>query len=266
MGLSGIFGKLPSAVNPGAATVNMMSWRERFQHLLLPATCLLCGAEGVMGRDLCAGCAAVLPRNALACPGCAASIAPGQTGLCRQCQMQPRSFDRAFAPFRYRPPVDFLICGLKFAGRLSYARLLGDLFTAALAESPISLPDCIIPVPLHPLRLRERGFNQALELARVVARRRKIPLIANGLQRVRHTLRQTDLDAHHRQLNPLGAFAIGQTLPGARVALIDDVMTTGSTAAECARILRDGGAVSVEVWAVGRAGGDSLSASPKVNG
>jgi len=200
-----------------------------------------------MGRDLCAGCMATLPRNILAC---------GHAGCCRQCQNQPRSFDHAFAPFRYQPPVDFLICGLKFAGRLSYARLLGERFAAALAERAAPLPDCIIPVPLHPLRLRERGFNQALELARSAAYRWKIPLLADGLQRLRHTVRQTELNAHRRQENPRGAFAIGAMRPGSRVALIDDVMTTGSTVAECARILRDSGAASVEVWAVARAGGD----------
>jgi len=236
--------------------MNPAAWRERLQHLLLPPTCLLCGAVGTMGRDLCAGCMATLPRNILACPGCAIPVAAGHAGCCRQCQNQPRSFDHAFAPFRYQPPVDFLICGLKFAGRLSYARLLGERFAAALAERAAPLPDCIIPVPLHPLRLRERGFNQALELARSAAYRWKIPLLANGLQRLRHTVRQTELNAHRRQENPRGAFAIGAMRPGSRVALIDDVMTTGSTVAECARILRDSGAASVEVWAVARAGGD----------
>ncbi len=236
------------------AVVNAAAWRARFQRLLLPPICLLCGAAGAMGRDLCAGCAAALPRNAAACPGCALPLAAGQTGTCDDCRLQPRSFDRVFAPFRYEPPLDFLICGLKFAGRLSHARLLSELFAAALAERNAPLPDCIVPVPLHPLRLRERGFNQALELARPAARFLRRPVLANGLQRVRHTARQTELDARRRQLNPLGAFAIGHPLPGVRVALIDDVMTTGSTVRECARVLRASGATDIEIWAVGRAG------------
>lgn len=230
------------------------AWLERFHHILLPPTCLLCGAAGTDGRDLCAGCAADLPRNASACPVCALPLA-GQTGCCDSCRTHLPLYDRALAPFRYRPPIDFLIRRLKFSGRLSHARLLGDLFATALAERSGPWPDCIIPVPLHPLRLRERGFNQALELARPIARRWQIPLLTEGLRRVRHTTPQTRLDARARQTNPLGAFALSKPLPGARVALLDDVMTTASTVAECARVLRAGGAADIEIWIISRAGG-----------
>lgn len=151
--------------------------------------------------------------------------------------------------------MDFLILGLKFHHRLSHARLLGELFAAALVERNAPLPDCIIPVPLHPLRLRERGFNQALELARPSARRWRIPLLIHGLRRVRHTLPQTQLDAIRRQENLLGAFAADQSLSGRRVALMDDVVTTASTVAECSRILRASGAADIEIWAIGRTTG-----------
>ena len=113
-----------------------------------------------------------------------------------------------------------------------------------------------MPVPLHPRRLRERGFNQALELARAAAHCFGIPLWINGLRRVRHTLPQVRLDAHQRRTNPLGAFALGALLPGQRIALMDDVVTTASTIGECARVLRAGGATDIEIWAIGRAGGD----------
>lgn len=231
------------------------AWLEQFQHILLPPTCLLCGAAGAHGRDLCAGCAVDLPRNVFACPRCALPLPAGQTGCCDSCRRHPPLYDRTFAPFRYRPPMDFLIRRLKFSGRLSHARLLGDLFVAVLAERGGPWPDCIIPVPLHPRRLRERGFNQALELARPTARRLQIPLLAEGLRRVRYTTPQTRLDARARQTNPLGAFALGQPPTGARIALIDDVMTTSSTVAECARVLRTGGAVDIEIWVISRAGG-----------
>ncbi|MFZ4790989.1 MAG: ComF family protein [Candidatus Competibacteraceae bacterium] len=251
--LTGIFGKPPGTVNPGASAMIAVG-AAGLQRLLLPPTCLLCGADGALGRDLCAGCAADLPRNHTACPGCAIPLAGSQNGFCAKCQAEPRSFARTFAPFRYQPPVDFLIRGLKFEGRLSHARLLGELFAAALAERTEPLPDCIIPVPLHPRRLRERGFNQALELARAAAARFRIPLLATGLRRVHYTTPQTRLDAHHRQINPLGAFASGRWEIRLRVALIDDVMTTGSTVGECARVLRAGGVNEVEVWALGRTG------------
>jgi len=232
------------------------AWSRAPWHGLLPPICLLCGATGTTDRDLCAGCDADLPRNARACPGCALPLAAGSNGDCEYCRARSFSFDRAFVPFRYRPPVDFLILGLKFTHRLSHARLLGELFAAALAERNAPPPDCIIPVPLHPLRLRERGFNQALELARPSARRFGVPLLANGLCRVRYTPPQTQMDASRRHDNPQGAFAANRPLSGRRVALMNDVVTTASTVAECSRILRASGAADIEIWAIGRATAD----------
>jgi len=229
------------------------AWLSAARTWLLPPLCLLCGAAGSDGRDLCAACSADLPPNDRACSGCALPLAASRTGPCGTCLTRPRAFDRAFAPFRYRPPLDRLIHGLKFDGRLSHARLLGDLFADRLAARGAPWPDCIIPVPLHPLRLRERGFNQALELARASARRLRIPLAREGLRRIRHTTPQTRLDARQRRTNPLGAFAPGPLPAGARVALMDDVITTASTVAECARVLRANGAATVEVWAIARA-------------
>lgn len=226
---------------------------ERLQHFILPPICLLCGAAGEAGCDLCAGCAADLPRNVSACAICALPLPAGHAGLCGHCCSQPPPYDRAFAPFCYQPPINFLIRQLKFSGRLSYARLLSTLFAEALAERGGPWPDCIVPVPLHSTRLRERGFNQALELARTAACRLNIPLQAEGLRRIRYTTPQTLLDTHARQTNPLGAFVLNHSLTGSRVALIDDVMTTTSTISECARILRAGGAVNIEVWVLARA-------------
>ena len=188
-----MFGNAPHLVNQRRQAM-IAAWLGRLEHLVLPPTCLLCGAAGAAGLDLCAGCLRDLPRNRTACPRCATPLPLGGTGACARCRAQPPDFDRAFVPFRYQPPVDFLITRLKFGGRLTCARLLGELFAAALAERSDPLPDCIAPVPLHPRRLRERGFNQALELARAAARRCGIPLWINGLRRVRHT----------RPANPVG--------------------------------------------------------------
>jgi ComF family protein len=152
--------------------------------------------------------------------------------------------------------MDFLIRRLKFNGRLSHARLLGELLADALAARGSPWPDCIVPVPLHPLRLRERGFNQSLELARAAAHRLRIPLKVEGLKRIRYTTPQTRLDTQARQTNPLGAFMLNHSLRGSRIALIDDVMTTASTVSECARILRTGGVADIEIWIIARAGGE----------
>jgi ComF family protein len=146
-----------------------------------------------------------------------------------------------------------LIRGLKFDGRLSHARLLGDLFADRLALRGEPWPDYIVPVPLHPQRLRERGFNQALELARAAAQRFRIPLATEGLRRIRRTTPQIQLDARQRRTNLLGAFAPGRLPTGSRVAIMDDVITTASTVAECAQILRASGATDIEVWAIARA-------------
>ena len=232
------------------------TWLGALERLILPPTCLLCGAAGAARLDLCAGCLRDLPRNFSACPRCATPLPLAGIGACVRCRAQPLAFDRAFVPFRYQPPVDVLITRLKFGGRLACARLLGELFVAALAERGNPPPDCIVPVPLHPRRLRERGFNQSLELARAAAHRFGIPLWINGLRRVRHTVPQTQLNARQRQTNPLGAFALNGPLTGTRIALMDDVVTTGSTINECARVLRAGGAADIEIWAIGRAGGD----------
>lgn len=237
---------------PGVAA----AWLNTLQNGLLPPTCLLCGVDGAGQRDLCAGCAADLPRNMPACPRCALPLSNNAAEMCQNCSRQLPVFGRAFAPFRYQPPIDALIKGLKFGRRLAHARLLGDLFAAALAERGDPRPDCIVPVPLHPLRLRERGFNQALELARTAARRFQIPLCAAGLRRIRYTLSQTQLDAHRRQTNPVGAFALGAPLPGPRVAIMDDVITTASTIAECVRVLHYGGATEIQIWGISRASAD----------
>ncbi len=249
------FGNSSPIIHHGMLNV-AFSWLNRLQYRLLPSTCLLCGADGAEPRDLCAGCLADLPRNVNPCPRCAVPLPINVSGLCNSCQAQPPLFDRAFAPFRYQPPLDALIKTLKFGGRLANARLLGDLFATALIERGGPWPDCIVPVPLHPQRLRERGFNQALELARTAARRLRIPLQPSLLQRIRYTQSQTQLDAHRRQTNPLGAFALGHSLPGTHIALIDDVMTTASTISECARVLHSAGAIRLEVWAISRASAD----------
>ncbi len=144
---------------------------------------------------------------------------------------------------------------LKFNSRLALARSLGILMADWLQEHIGDPPDCIIPVPLHAARLRERGFNQSLELARPIARRLHLPLDTHRCRRLRNTPPQADLTARHRHSNIKGAFGVTEKISG-HIAIIDDVMTTGSTAQEMSRILLDAGAAEVEVWVCARAGSD----------
>ena len=218
---------------------------------LLPLRCLLCGAAGADGMDLCADCAAELPRNRSCCARCALPLATPAVH-CGECQRRPPRWDAAWAPFRYGWPLDRLESRYKFGRDLAAGRTL----TALWQREPQAgaKPQLIVPVPLHQTRLRQRGYNQALELARPLAQALAIPLRHDVLRRDRATSAQTELDAVARRRNVRGAFSVraGIALP-AHVAILDDVMTTGSTLAECTRVLKRAGVQRVDVWALARA-------------
>jgi ComF family protein len=225
-------------------------WPDRLFNALFPATCILCGADGHADADICTPCLDDLPRNTPCCPRCALPLA--ETALCGACLKQPPHFDRCTAPLRYEGPVPGLITGLKFHQQLANARLLAGLFLSHLQTQPDPLPELIIPVPLHPRRLKTRGYNQALELGKYLQRRLAIPLSLRHCARVRFTTAQADLPRKQRQQNLRNAFRLQQPLPGKRLALLDDVVTTGNTANELARTLKKAGAEWVEVWSMAR--------------
>lgn len=224
---------------------------RRVQQWLLPWRCLLCGASGTSGLDLCVDCAAELPRNRSCCARCALPL-PLPTALCGPCQRHPPAWDAAWAPFRYAWPLDRLESRYKFGRDLAAGRVLCTVWQRE--PRTIDLPQLILPVPLHRRRLRQRGYNQALELARPLARILGVPCRHDLLLRQRATEAQTELDALARRRNVRGAFSLqeGVTMP-AHVAVLDDVMTTGATLAECARVLKRSGVRRVDVWALARA-------------
>lgn len=218
---------------------------------LLPLRCLLCGAPGQDDMDLCRDCAVELPRNRSCCARCALPLAL-PAALCGRCQRQPPPWDAAWMPFRYAWPLDRLETRFKFGRNLAAGRVL---VTAWQREPmPVALPELILPVPLHRRRLRQRGYNQALELARPLARAMNMPVGHGVLLRCRDTSAQTELDARSRRRNVRGAFSLmpGASLPD-HVAVLDDVMTTGATLVECARVLKKAGVQQVDVWALARA-------------
>ena len=227
------------------------NWLNRLQDTLFPPCCRLCGGAGAGGRDLCPGCHADLPWLGPACVRCALPLASdGQ--LCGQCQQQPPAFDRVIAPFRYAPPLDYLVQRLKFHQDLAMGRLLGQLLTETLATQPGPRPAVILPVPLHRRRLAERGFNQALEIGRPLRDALGIPLDPRLAQRVRPTETQSRLPARERQRNLRRAYALGAVPLPDHIAILDDVMTTGTTVNELARLLKGAGVARVEVWVVAR--------------
>jgi ComF family protein len=241
------------AVNREGARM-VYNWIKFIQFWLFPPACLLCEAPGMKQRDLCPGCYGDLPKNSRACHICALPLESEGALVCGQCLRDPPPFDKLVAPFVYDFPFDVLIRALKFHGRLPAARLLGDLLGDCLERRRAPLPECIVPVPLHPARLRERGFNQSLEIARPLAKRLGVPIVIQGAQRTRPTPPQSGLDQKARRTNVRGVFAFKRP-PGVKhVAVLDDVVTTGSTVAELARVLRDSGVERVDVWACARTG------------
>ncbi len=226
------------------------NWLNSVHDWLLPPSCVLCGRGGHDGRDLCRECAAELPYLQAACRRCAIPLP--QIGICGRCQQKSPSFDAAHAVFEYGAPVAQLIQALKFNGKLCNARLLGGLMGDRLMQMAFDLPELIVPVPLHSSRLRERGFNQALELARPLSRVFDLPLAADFCRRRQATTPQTGLDARARRRNLKDAFEMCAK-PVGHVALVDDVMTTGSTVEMLARTLKRSGVGRVDVWLCARA-------------
>ncbi|MGH8528536.1 MAG: ComF family protein [Nevskiales bacterium] len=234
--------------------VNIRAFRDQLLGRLYPAACLLCGAQGVGTRELCGGCYSDLPWNHKACARCALPLPAGvfPPALCAHCLQQPPIYDSAWAPLRYEKPLDWLITGLKFHQRLGNARLLGELASGLAPRRPKQKPDLLIPVPLHESRLKTRGYNQALELARPIARTLNIPLDVSGCVRTRATAAQSELDVKHRAVNVRGAFACSLNLVKKHVVIVDDVVTTGHTVNEFARVLKRAGAARIEVWSLTR--------------
>lgn len=226
---------------------------KRLLRWLLPPRCLLCGDAGSQGRDLCAGCRADMPANTACCARCALPL-PIDATHCGGCVRRPPPFDAAWAAFRYAHPLDLLEMRFKFGGDLAAGRVLAELMIERAERDPPPLPQALLCVPLHAARLRRRGYNQALELARPLARRLGLPLWHDVLQRTRATSAQTGLDGAARRRNLRGALSLrsGRSLPP-HVAVLDDVMTTGATLGECARVLRRAGVERVDVWALARA-------------
>lgn len=222
----------------------------RLRQWLWPTLCLIC-AEPCIGA-FCPICARLLPAPAPACARCAVALPAGAGRYeCGDCQQTPPAFAATRALFPYRSPVSDLIVQLKYAGRLHIARRLGTHFAATLTREAAC--DLLIPVPLHRTRLRTRGFNQSLELARPLAKKLGVPLLIRGIERTRVTRVQAELPRAARAKNVRGAFAVTADLTGLRVAIVDDVMTTGETVRALSRAVQRAGAAHIEVWVLARA-------------
>lgn len=212
----------------------------------IASICVLCGAAA-SARGLCAGCWTELPW--LRGPQCARCAHPLPVpGICGRCIAEPPHYDAVVAACRYAYPAGELIQACKFGGHLAAATPL-----AAMLETVVSQrPDVLVPMPLSAERLRTRGFNQALELARVLARPLGVPVDSRLCVKTRETPPQSRLPWKERRKNVRGAFVVQAALDGRHVAVVDDVLTTGATLDELARNLKRAGAATVTGFVVAR--------------
>ena len=218
----------------------------RLASLLFGGTCFVC--RGAARATLCERCDADLPRLAgPLCPRCALESPSG--AVCGRCLAQPPHYDATVAALGYAFPADALVHALKFRGELALAPFLGKLVLEKISAESI---DCIVPVPLSGARLRERGYNQAVEVARCLGGRLEL----DACVRERDAPPQAGLDREARRRNVRGAFRCQRSFERERVAVVDDVMTTGATLDELARTLKAAGAASVVNWVVCRTPSD----------
>lgn len=235
----------------------------------VPGNCSLC-RRICRGTSLCRRCQQSLPWLQSACPRCGLTLINSSGAACGYCATRAPTVDRCVAPLHYGEPVDRLIGGFKFHARFadgrSLALLLADAARRAYADD--SLPQLLLPMPLHRRRWRQRGYNQALEVARVLSVSLQLPLCYDAISRQRATAAQTSLTSiAARRRNVAGAFKVirAERLEDiGHVAIVDDVVTTMATVNALAACLRRHGVTRVDAWCLARASRDSRTVNPVI--
>ena len=230
------------------------NWLNIIQDYVLPPTCILCGSPGFDSQDICTLCFNDLHKNKHCCYRCAEIFETANSTplLCGQCISKSPAFDETYAPYMHQHTIRYLIASLKFKQNYKNARLLAYLLASYL-EKTAEMPQSIIPVPLHKQRYKERGFNQSTEIAKTVSKRLNIPLDTKSCIRKRNTQHQFELPAKQRYTNIKNAFEVCQPIKAQHIAILDDVMTTGSTVNELAKVLKKAGVNRVDIWVCARA-------------
>ncbi len=213
--------------------------------------CPLCRVPETDG-GLCRRCLDALPALGPHCRICCEPLAV-PAPACARCLGDPPCYERVLTPCRYAPVADRLIREFKYGRRLERSVPIGKLLARHVRSAGGTLPCCLVPVPLHHERIRQRGFNQSLEIARVLAAELGVELDAACVEKTRRTVPQTALGAKRRRRNLKGAFHLRRRPRAQSVAIVDDVMTTGATAGEMAKVLARAGVAHIEVWVAARA-------------
>ncbi|HSW94494.1 MAG TPA: ComF family protein [Gammaproteobacteria bacterium] len=240
-----------------------MSLLKKIIQGLMPTVCLFCNTLTDRPQAICIRCRNDLPLLKHHCQICANRL-PADTFArsCGQCLRQKPPFDTTHGLFFYEPPIPKFILDLKFHHALTHARLLGELLLEKILQEwyqKTPLPTVIIPMPLHPDRLKERGFNQAIEIARPIARALHVPLSLHDAVRIKSTKPQATLPASKRKQNIRNAFLIKKSFENQHVAVLDDVITTGNTLHEFCRQLKKHGAARISVFCAARCENKSAS-------
>jgi len=234
-----------------------LSWRLRLKGLfsaLFPSRCIFCQQTVAAEPEICPDCYLALPHNVICCVRCALPLAEDIDGavLCGRCIKKPPAFDYAYSPFRYEDEIITLVHQLKFSEKIRFSRSIGEMLLTHFSGTGES-PDCLLPVALHPSRMRQRGFNQSIEISRVLSKALAIPIEHSAIVRQRSTVAQTGLSARQRQKNIRGAFSMVGELNYKHVLIVDDVMTTGATVNELAKLLKKNKVERVGVLSIARA-------------
>ena len=226
-------------------------------HCLFPAICLICGQRGQDGIDLCLTCQASLCHALTipACQRCREPLPTQEAPYCGTCLQHPPAFDYTYGLAYYAQPMMHCILALKFNQQLIYARMLGTLLARVIRKhwySKQPLPQVIIPMPLHPARLKERGFNQSIEIARPISQALNLPMDLTGVKRSKPTVTQNTLSAKQRYHNLKDAFQANRNYTGLHVAIVEDVVTTGNTVQACALSLKTKQAARIDIWCLAK--------------
>lgn len=252
--------------------MKIIDYLKKISARFFPHICVLCGRFSHRPHDLCEPCLRDLPYSSHACSICARPSAaifaehlskslskslsiPHLLSICEICSSCPPSFDSSYALFLYQFPITKLIMNLKFGHSLTNARLFGEILYQKIHSEWYhnkTLPECIIPMPLHSQRLKERGFNQALEIARPIAKSLRLPIEYKQCHRIKTTAAQATLAAQNRRRNIKNAFHIDGQLNYQYVAVLDDVITTGQTMNEFCNTLKLAGIQKIDVWCCAR--------------
>lgn len=228
--------------------MDLKFWLSR----ILPYTCILCAEASTQQRDICVACEADFPMHQNACLQCGNHLLmAGEKRYCGACLNHPPAFDRLLALCDYAPPIDRMLIQAKFHAQLIHLEILSALLSEKIIrqwynESP--LPHYIIPIPLHRKRLRERGYNQALELAKPISRQLHTPLRQDICIRAKPTVAQSTLPHKERQENVRHAFKVNTSVKDQHIAIVDDIVTTGHTVNALSLLLKEAGAKQIDIW------------------